>query len=89
MTPDKYECDSMNLTCAFAISTILLTEKLTNGDLVTPTPDVKGCGTLCKETAKVNQNGGAQRSMGTLQDSHHNIDVNKGSSIAPRRGAIK
>ena len=35
-TPVKYECDSKNLTCTFAISKILLTEKLTNGALVTP-----------------------------------------------------
>ena len=34
----KYECDSRNLTCTFARSKILLTEKLTNGALVTPTP---------------------------------------------------
>ena len=37
-TPVKYECDSRNLTCTFARSTILLTQKLTNGVLVTPTP---------------------------------------------------
>ena len=38
MTPVKYEYDSENLTCIFARSKILLTEKLTNGALVTPTP---------------------------------------------------
>ena len=38
VTPVKYGCDSKNLTCAFARSKILLTEKLTNGALVTPTP---------------------------------------------------
>ena len=38
VTPFKYECDSNNLTCTFTISKILLTEKLTNGTLVTPTP---------------------------------------------------
>ena len=37
-TPVKYECDSRNLTCIFARSIILLTEKLTNRALVTPTP---------------------------------------------------
>ena len=35
-TPAKYECDSKNLTDTFARSNILLTEKLTNGALVTP-----------------------------------------------------
>ena len=39
MTPVKYECDSRNLTGTFARSKILLTEKLANGALVTPTPD--------------------------------------------------
>ena len=34
----KYECDSRNLACTFARSKIFLTEKLTNGALVTPTP---------------------------------------------------
>ena len=38
VTPVKYECDSNNITGAFARSKILLTEKLTNGALVTPTP---------------------------------------------------
>ena len=38
VTPVKYECDANNLTGTFAISKILLTEKLTNGALVTPTP---------------------------------------------------
>ena len=38
-TPVKYECDSGNLTGNFARSKILLTEKLANGALVTPTPD--------------------------------------------------
>ena len=33
------ECDSRNLTCTFTWSKILLTEKLTHGALVTPTPD--------------------------------------------------
>ena len=37
-TPVKYECDSRNLTCTFARPKILLTEKLKNGALVTPTP---------------------------------------------------
>ena len=34
----KYECDSGNLTGNFARSKILITEKLANGALVTPTP---------------------------------------------------
>ena len=34
----KYECDWNNLTDAFTRSKILLTEKLTNGPLVTPHP---------------------------------------------------
>ena len=38
VTPVKYECDSGNLTGTFAKSKILLTEKLANGALVTPTP---------------------------------------------------
>ena len=38
VTPVKYECDANNLTGTFARSKILLTEKLTNGALVTPTP---------------------------------------------------
>ena len=33
----KYECESGNLTGTFARSKISLTEKLANGDLVTPT----------------------------------------------------
>ena len=36
--PVKYECESKNLTVTFARSKILLTEKLTNGALVAPTP---------------------------------------------------
>ena len=36
----KYESDSKNITGTFATSKILLTEKLTNGALVTPTPGV-------------------------------------------------
>ena len=39
VTPVKFECDANNLTGTFARSIILLTEKLTNGALVTPTPD--------------------------------------------------
>ena len=39
VTPVKYECDSENVTGTFAISKLLLTEKLTNGALATPTPD--------------------------------------------------
>ena len=38
VTPVKYECGWNNLTCTFARWKILLTEKLTNGALVTPTP---------------------------------------------------
>ena len=38
VTPVKYECDANNLTGSFARSKILLTGKLTNGALVTPTP---------------------------------------------------
>ena len=38
VTPVKYECDANNLTGTFARSKILLTEKLTNRALVTPTP---------------------------------------------------
>ena len=40
VTPVKYECDLKNVTGTYARSKILLTEKLTNGALVTPTPDV-------------------------------------------------
>ena len=40
MTPVKYECDANDITGTFARSKILLTEKLTNGALVTPTPDI-------------------------------------------------
>ena len=40
VTPVKYECDSRNITDTFARSEISLTEKLTNGALVTPTPDL-------------------------------------------------
>ena len=36
--PVKYTRDSKNLRGTFARSKILLAEKLTNGDLVTPTP---------------------------------------------------
>ena len=38
--PVKYECDSKDLRVTFARSKILLTEELTNGALVTPTPDL-------------------------------------------------
>ena len=41
VSPVKYECDSWNLTGAFARSKILLTEKLANGALVTPTPGLE------------------------------------------------
>ena len=43
VTPVKYKCDLRNLTCTFARSKILLTEKLTNGALVTPTPGRRIC----------------------------------------------
>ena len=36
--PAKYECDSKNPTSTFEISNFSITEKLTNGALVTPTP---------------------------------------------------
>ena len=39
VTSVKYECGWNNLTCTFARSKILLKEKLTNGALVTPTPN--------------------------------------------------
>ena len=42
VTPVQYKCDTNNLTDTFARSHILLTEKLMNGALVTPTPDKKG-----------------------------------------------
>ena len=38
VAPVKYKCDSNNLRATFARSKNLLTEKLTNGALVTPTP---------------------------------------------------
>ena len=38
----KYECDSRNLTGTFAWSKISLTDKLTNGALVPPTPEWHG-----------------------------------------------
>ena len=41
VAPVKYKCDSNNLRSNFARSKILLTEKLTNGGLVTPTPGQK------------------------------------------------
>ena len=40
VAPVKYKCDSNNLRGTFDRSKILLTEKLTNGALVTPTPDL-------------------------------------------------
>ena len=40
VTPVKYECDSGNLAGTFTRSKISLTEKLANGALVTPTPDL-------------------------------------------------
>ena len=40
VTPVKYECDANDITGTFARSKILLTEKLTNGALVTPIPGV-------------------------------------------------
>ena len=39
MTSVKYEFDAKNLTGTLVGSKILLTENLTNGALVTPTPD--------------------------------------------------
>ena len=42
MAPVKYKCDSNNLRGIFDRSKILLTEKLTNGALVTPTPGIWG-----------------------------------------------
>ena len=39
VTPVKYECDANNLTGTSERSKILLTEKLTNGALLTPTPE--------------------------------------------------
>ena len=42
VTPVKYECDSKNLTVTLAGSKYLLTEKLANGALATPTPGQKG-----------------------------------------------
>ena len=38
VAPVKYKCDSNNLRVTFTRSNILLTEKLKNGTLVTPTP---------------------------------------------------
>ena len=44
VAPVEYECYWNYLTGAFTRSKILLTEKLTNGGLVTPTPEAKdGC----------------------------------------------
>ena len=43
----KYKCDSNNLRGSFGRSKILLTEKLTNGALVTPTPEL-----WCRKCAK-------------------------------------
>ena len=37
----KYECDTNNLTGSFARSKTLLSEKLTNGTLVSPNPDLQ------------------------------------------------
>ena len=48
--PVKYECDWNNLAGAFARSKILLTEKLRNGALVTPTPGL--CSSLSRNTAQ-------------------------------------
>ena len=39
--PVKYKCDSNNLRDSFGRSKILLTEKLTNGALVTPSPTLR------------------------------------------------
>ena len=39
VAPAKYKCDTNNLRSTFQRSEILLMEKLTNGALVTPTPD--------------------------------------------------
>ena len=41
VAPVKYKCDSNNLRGTFTRSKILLTEKLTNGALVTPTPELQ------------------------------------------------
>ena len=47
VTPVKYECDTNNLTGTSARSKILLTEKLTNGALVTPTHGHETCVLHC------------------------------------------
>ena len=44
LTGVKYECEANNLTGTFARSKILLSEKLTNGDLVTPTTGLSASG---------------------------------------------
>ena len=49
VTPVKYKCDSKNLTGTSARLKILLTEKLTNGALVTPTPGACDCLCLMQE----------------------------------------
>ena len=46
VAPVKYKCDSSYIRCTCARSKILLMEKLTNGALVTPTPDLLMCLTL-------------------------------------------
>ena len=43
VTPVKYQCDVNNITGTFARSKILLTDKLTNGALVTPIPVLCTC----------------------------------------------
>ena len=49
----KNECDSNNLTDIFEISKILLMEKLTNGNLVTPTPDTHRRNYVCNSCIAV------------------------------------
>ena len=73
MTPVKYECDSGNLTGTFAKSKILLTEKLANGALVTPTPgpSVSGMLPVCPVSPAQSVNLNGNRFNGLLHDTDY------------------
>ena len=66
VAPVKYECDWNNLTGAFTRSKIMLTEKLTNGALVTPTPGLLGGALLWPGTLVGNIYGEQNRAKGGI-----------------------
>ena len=70
VTSVKYGCNLKDLLCTFVGSTISLTEKLTNGALVTPTPGLNNPISDClgqQENERASINSVAVRPKSTLQ----------------------